>query len=106
MSGYSKGSSTCREKRCVNVYLAKRSIGYCTETTAVKYLILYRNNSSEVSDTVQKQQRNIWYYTESAARYLVLYRNSSEVSKQQRNIWYYTESAAKYLILCKSNIEV
>ena len=42
----------------------------------VKYLILYRN-SSEVSDTVQKQQRNIWYYTESAAKYLC--KNNSEV---------------------------
>ena len=43
-----------------------------------KYLILYRN-SSEVSETVQKQQRNIWYYTESAAKYLILCKNNSEV---------------------------
>ena len=43
-----------------------------------EYLILYRN-SSEVSDTVQKQQGNIWYYTESAAKYLILCKNNSEV---------------------------
>ena len=43
-----------------------------------KCLILYRN-SSEVSETVQKQQRNIWYYTESAAKYLILCKNNSEV---------------------------
>ena len=36
----------------------------------------------------------------SKGEYLIPYQ------KQQRNIWYYTESAAKYLILCKNNSEV